>query len=43
MIVGSKGKAISIDKFGQSTPAGRIYKEYGITVEAVIEAAKSVC
>lgn len=41
-IVGAKGKAIGIDKFGASAPAGRIYKEYGITVEAVIEAAKSV-
>nr|XP_043608147.1 transketolase, chloroplastic-like [Erigeron canadensis] len=42
-IVGTKGKAIGIDKFGASAPAGRIYKEYGITVEAVIEAAKAVC
>uniref|UniRef100_A0A803N6M6 transketolase n=2 Tax=Chenopodium quinoa TaxID=63459 RepID=A0A803N6M6_CHEQI len=42
-IVGSKGKAIGIDKFGASAPAGIIYKEYGITAEAVIEAAKSVC
>ncbi|KNA17728.1 hypothetical protein SOVF_077450 [Spinacia oleracea] len=42
-IVGSKGKAIGIDKFGASAPAGKIYQEYGITVEAVVEAAKSVC
>ncbi|XP_023772998.1 transketolase, chloroplastic [Lactuca sativa] len=42
-IVGSKGKAIGIDKFGASAPAGKIYKEYGITVEAVIAAAKEVC
>ncbi|KAL2920534.1 Transketolase chloroplastic [Bienertia sinuspersici] len=41
-IVGPKGKAIGIDKFGASAPAGRIYKEYGITAEAVIEAAKSL-
>ncbi|GAB2217598.1 hypothetical protein Drorol1_Dr00000797 [Drosera rotundifolia] len=40
--VGSKGKAIGIDKFGASAPAGRIYKEFGITKEAVIEAAKSL-
>ncbi|CAI0404374.1 unnamed protein product [Linum tenue] len=39
--VGDKGKAIGIDKFGASAPAGKIYKEYGLTVEAVIEAAKS--
>ncbi|KVH91201.1 Transketolase binding site-containing protein [Cynara cardunculus var. scolymus] len=42
-IVGSKGKAIGIDKFGASAPAGKIYKEYGITKEAVIAAANEVC
>ncbi|GJW10858.1 transketolase, chloroplastic [Tanacetum coccineum] len=42
-IVGAKGKAIGIDRFGASAPAGKIYKEYGITVEAVIEAAKTFC
>lgn len=42
-IVGTKGKAIGIDTFGASAPAGKIYKEFGITVEAVIEAAKAVC
>ncbi|KAL9275097.1 Transketolase-2, chloroplastic-like protein [Drosera capensis] len=40
--VGNKGKAIGIDKFGASAPAGRIYKEFFITKEAVIEAAKSL-
>ncbi|XP_052185700.1 transketolase, chloroplastic-like [Diospyros lotus] len=42
-IVGDKGKAIGIDRFGSSAPAGRIYKEFGITVEAVVEAAKALC
>ncbi|KAK4397473.1 Transketolase, chloroplastic [Sesamum angolense] len=42
-IVGAKGKAIGIDRFGASAPAGKIYKEFGITVEAVIAAAKEVC
>ncbi|KAL0339264.1 UNVERIFIED_CONTAM: Transketolase, chloroplastic [Sesamum angustifolium] len=41
-IVGAKGKAIGIDRFGASAPAGKIYKEFGITVEAVIAAAKEV-
>ncbi|CAI8600761.1 unnamed protein product [Vicia faba] len=41
-IVGSKGKAIGIDRFGASAPAGKIYKEFGITKEAVIAAAKEV-
>jgi len=39
--VGSQGKAIGIDKFGASAPAGKIYQEYGITVESVLAAAKS--
>lgn len=42
-IVGSKGKSIGIDRFGASAPAGKIYKELGLTVEAVIAAAKEVC
>ncbi|KAL8151321.1 hypothetical protein V2J09_021129 [Rumex salicifolius] len=42
-IVGSKGKAIGIDRFGASAPAPKIYKEFGITVEAVVEAANSLC
>ncbi|XP_074263181.1 transketolase, chloroplastic-like [Silene latifolia] len=41
--VGGKGKAIGIDRFGASAPAGKIYKEFGITKEAVIAAAKSMC
>ncbi|KAM4094425.1 hypothetical protein ACB094_06G194300 [Castanea mollissima] len=41
-IIGSKGKAIGIDRFGASAPAGRIYKEYGLTAEAVIAAAKEL-
>ncbi|RWW21669.1 hypothetical protein GW17_00014169 [Ensete ventricosum] len=40
--VGSKGKAIGIDRFGASAPAGRIYKEFGIAAESIIAAAKSL-
>ncbi|KAJ6826395.1 putative transketolase, chloroplastic [Iris pallida] len=40
--VGSKGKAIGIDRFGASAPAGKIYKEYGITAENVIATAKAL-
>jgi transketolase len=39
--IGAQGKAIGIDKFGASAPAGKIYQEYGITVESVLAAAKS--
>ncbi|KAE8723324.1 Transketolase [Hibiscus syriacus] len=38
-IVGSKGKAIGIDQFGASAPAGTLYKEFGLTPEAVVAAA----
>lgn len=41
--VGSKGKSIGVDRFGASAPAGKLYKEFGLTVEAVVAAAKSVC
>ncbi|XVF33513.1 hypothetical protein REPUB_Repub17cG0175100 [Reevesia pubescens] len=42
-IVGSKGKAIGIDRFGASAPAGKIYKKFGLTPEAVVAAAKELC
>ncbi|KAL4377279.1 hypothetical protein GQ457_02G000300 [Hibiscus cannabinus] len=42
-IVGSKGKAIGIDQFGASAPAGRLYKEFGLTPEAVVAAANELC
>ena len=38
--IGQKGKAIGIDCFGVSAPAGKIYKELGLTVENVIAAAR---
>ncbi|KAL6606265.1 hypothetical protein ACP70R_041918 [Stipagrostis hirtigluma subsp. patula] len=40
--VGAKGKIIGVDKFGASAPGEKIFKEYGITVESVILAAKSL-
>jgi transketolase len=40
--VGQKGKAIGINRFGSSAPAGKIYKELGLTVENVIATAKSL-
>ncbi|XP_043715590.1 transketolase, chloroplastic-like [Telopea speciosissima] len=41
--VGPKGKSIGIDTFGASAPADKIYKEFGITAEAVVAAAKAMC
>lgn len=40
--VGLDGKVIGIDKFGASAPMAKIYEAYGITTEAVYEAAKSL-
>nr|Q42675.1 RecName: Full=Transketolase 10; Short=TK [Craterostigma plantagineum]CAA86608.1 transketolase [Craterostigma plantagineum] len=41
--VGLKGRAVGIDRFGASASAERLYKEFGITVEAVVAAAKELC
>jgi transketolase len=38
--VGSQGKVIGIDRFGISAPGNTVFKELGITKEAVIAAAK---
>jgi transketolase len=40
--VGMKGKAIGVDTFGASGPGPALYKEFGITTEAVIDAAKKL-
>jgi transketolase len=40
--VGDAGKMIGVDRFGSSAPGPTIYKELGITAEAVAAAAKSL-
>jgi transketolase len=40
--VGLDGKVVAIDRFGLSAPAPLIYKELGITPEAVVAAAQSL-
>ncbi|KAG2298463.1 hypothetical protein Bca52824_034935 [Brassica carinata] len=42
-MVGSKGKAIGVDSFGASAPADVLYKKFGLTVDAVVAAAKDLC
>ncbi|MCY7386970.1 MAG: transketolase [Burkholderiales bacterium] len=39
--VGLEGVVIGIDTFGESAPAGVLYKHFGITAEAVVKAVKS--
>ncbi|HIP07187.1 MAG TPA: transketolase [Mariprofundaceae bacterium] len=40
--VGLNGKVIGIDTFGESAPAGELFKMFGITTEAVIAAVNDV-
>ncbi len=40
--VGDEGKVIGIDKFGASAPGDFVMKEYGFTVENVVNHAKTV-
>jgi transketolase len=40
--VGGRGASVGIDRFGASAPAGRIFRELGITPEAVRDRAQSV-
>jgi transketolase len=40
--VGLDGAVIGLDRFGESAPAGVLFKEFGFTVENVIKAVKNV-
>jgi len=40
--VGLNGKTIGIDTFGESAPAGELYKLFGITTEAVVAAVNEI-
>ncbi|OGT91808.1 MAG: transketolase [Gammaproteobacteria bacterium RIFOXYD12_FULL_61_37] len=40
--VGLNGKVIGIDRFGESAPAGQLFKEFGFTVENVAKAIEEV-
>jgi len=40
--VGINGKVVGIDTFGESAPAGELFKEFGFTVENVVKAVESV-
>jgi transketolase len=39
---GLKGKVVGIDRFGESAPAGELFKYFGFTVENVVKAVESV-
>ena len=40
--VGINGAVIGINRFGESAPADQLFKEFGFTVEKVVEAVESV-
>jgi transketolase len=40
--VGLQGKVVGIDRFGESAPAGVLFKEFGMTAAAVVSAVASV-
>ncbi len=39
--VGPRGRVIGIDRFGASAPADQLFREFGFTTEAVIEAVRA--
>ena len=39
--VGLEGAVVGIDRFGESAPGGELFKFFGITVDAVVAAAKN--
>ena len=41
--VGMNGKVVGIDRFGESAPAGELFKEFGFTAENVGAAIDEVC
>jgi transketolase len=40
--VGLEGAVIGLDRFGESAPAGALFKEFGFTVDNVVATVKGV-
>ena len=40
--VGLEGAVVGIDTFGESAPAGELFKHFGFTVENVVKAVNSI-
>ena len=40
--VGTNGAIVGLNRFGESAPAGQLFKEFGFTVENVVKAVESV-
>jgi transketolase len=39
---GSHGKIVGMDRFGESAPAGQLFKEFGFTVDNVVTNVEAV-
>jgi transketolase len=40
--VGTQGKVVGLDRFGESAPAGQLFKEFGFTVDNVVANVEAV-
>ena len=40
--VGLEGGVVGVDSFGESAPAGEVFKHFGVTVDGVVKAVKGV-
>ena len=40
--VGDAGEVLALDHFGASAPADRLFREFGLTAERMVEAARRV-
>jgi transketolase len=40
--VGTNGKVVGLNRFGESAPAGQLFKEFGFTVENVVKNVEAV-
>ena len=40
-LLGDAGRAVSIERFGASADPATLFREYGITADAVVEAARA--
>ena len=40
--VGTSGKIVGLDRFGESAPAGELFKEFGFTVENVVKNVEAI-
>jgi len=40
--VGTRGKVIGMDRFGESAPAEELFKYFGFTVDKVVQAVEEI-